>query len=191
MRKLLLFLSLFPVMNLIVTGCTGDDEKDVWDKYTEWREENEAWLAQQARLETEDGLAYYNRIVPSWNPGVYILMHYHNDRNLTIENLVPQETSTVDVKYRGKLYNTDIPFDSSYSNVSSIYGDSIFRTTVTDVIKGWQIALQEMHVGDSVTVLIPYNVGYGANTSIENIPPYSVLEFDIKLVDIPYYQVRP
>lgn len=191
MKKLLIVFLLLPALSLVWTGCSEESEADIWDKYTDWREDNEAWLAQQARLETEDGKAYYERIVPTWNPGVYILMHYHNDRQSTEQNLVPQETSTVTVKYRGKLYNNDIPFDSSYNNVSSIYGDSVYVTSVNSVIDGWQIALQYMHVGDSVTVLIPYNVGYGSSTANEAIPPYSALEFDIKLVDIPYYQIRP
>jgi len=191
MKKLLLLILMFPCISLFTVSCDDNDEKDTWDKYAAWREENEAWLAQMARLETADGKAYYERIVPAWNPGVYIMMHYYNDRELTKNNLVPLATSTVRVKYSGRLYNTDEPFDSSYNNRSTVIGDSIYQTTLTNIISGWQIALQNMHVGDSVTVLIPYNVGYGASTSNEKIPPYSALVFDIKLVDIPYYQVKP
>lgn len=191
MKKILFFFLLLPCLSFFTSGCADNDEKDVWDKYQTWREDNEAWLSEMARLETPDGKAYYERVVPSWNPGVYILMHYHNDRTLTEDNLVPLETSTVIVKYRGKLYNTTEGFDSSYTNVSSLYGDSVYITSVSSVITGWQIALQNMHVGDSATILLPYNVGYGAITTNEKIPPYSALEFDVKLVDILYYQERP
>lgn len=189
MKKLLLSLLLIPAFCMFF-ACDSK-EKDVWDSYADWREENEAWIAEMARMETPEGKAYYQRIVPTWNPGVYILMHWFNDRALTEDNLVPLETSTVLVKYSGKLYNTSEPFDSSYSNRSTIYGDSVFLTSVESVVTGWQIALQTMHVGDSVEIIVPYNVGYGANTSIDAIPPYSALKFNIKLVDIPYYEVKP
>ena len=47
-----------------------------------------------------------------------------------------------------------------------------------------------MNVGDSVEIIIPYNMGYGGSqTGI--IKPYSTLIFNLKLVDIPYYEVRP
>lgn len=190
MKKILLLFFLIPFLGYVTISCS-DDDKTTWEEYETWRNENETWLNQMARLETDEGKAYYERIVPEWNPAVYILMHYHNDKALTAGNYVPMETSTVRVKYSGRLYNATEPFDSSYSNRSTILGDSIFETKVTGVIQGWQIALQNMHVGDSVTVLIPYNVGYGANTTIADIPPYSALKFDIKLVDIPYYEVKP
>ena len=115
-------------------------------------------------------------------------MRYLNDRSKTVGNLSPMLTSTVDVKYIGRLYN-DVPFDSSFTNTAS-YGDSLFRTTPGEVIQGWTIALMNMRVGDSARIIIPYMLGYGASGS-GSIPPYSTLVFDVKLVDIPYYEVRP
>ena len=110
-------------------------------------------------------------------------MHYFNDRSLTEGNLTPLSTSTVSVKYIGRLYNNE-PFDSSY-----LATDSLFTTKVGDVISGWGIALQHMRVGDSVRVVIPYQQAYGATQS-GSILPYSNLQFDIKLVDIPLYETK-
>ena len=116
-----------------------------------------------------------------------MLIRYLNDRSLTAGNLSPLLTSTVDVKYIGRLY-TGEAFDSSYNQKAN--GDSIFRTSLTGLIQGWQIALVNMNVGDSVEIIIPYNMGYGGSqTGI--IKPYSTLIFNLKLVDIPYYEVRP
>ena len=92
------------------------------------------------------------------------------------------------MKYIGRLYN-DVPFDSSYLQTAS-YGDSLFRTQPSSVIQGWTIALLDMRVGDSARVVIPYNLGYGSSGS-GVIPPYSTLVFDMKLVDIPFFEVRP
>ena len=91
------------------------------------------------------------------------------------------------MKYIGRLYNGEA-FDSSYN--LKVNGDSIFRTSLTSLIQGWQIALVNIHVGDSVEIVLPYNMGYGTTQS-GIIKPYSTLIFNLKLVDIPYYEVRP
>lgn len=180
MKKILLFIPVVIAILGIVSSCSSDDN---WKDYSEWRQTNEDWLVQQAGLIDEDGKAYYQRVVPVWNRGAYVYMHYFNDRSKTQGNLQPMYTSTVSVKYIGRLYN-DEPFDSSF-----LATDSLFNTTLGGVIPGWTIALEQMHVGDSVRVLIPYQQAYGTNGS-GSIPPYSALQFDIKLVDIPMYEIK-
>lgn len=184
MKKILLILLALPLVCSFF-ACSDDEEQNTWETYKDWREDNEAWLLEQAAREETPGKAYYTRVVPSWNSGVYVLMHWFNDREQTKDNLVPLLTSTVDVKYHGRLYN-DEPFDSSYLRTEP--ADSIFRTKLTAVVEGWAIALQHMHVGDSVEVVIPQNLGYGASGSGQYIKPYSALIFGIKLVDINKYE---
>ncbi len=169
-----------------MTACNDDDTKDTWEQYAEWREENNKFFEEQQYL-IVDGRNFYSTLSPQWNTSAQILIRYLNDRSKTEGNLSPLLNSTVDVKYIGRLYN-DVPFDSSYTQKT--YGDSIFRTQVNSLIDGWTIALQDMRVGDSARVVIPYTLGYGAQ-SLSVIKPYSTLVFDIKLVDIPYYEVRP
>ncbi len=185
MKKFPIILSLGVFLACAVSCGTGGDDSDTWDDYKDWREANEAWLDEQAAITNADGSAYYERVAPDWNPSAYVLMHWFNDRSLTAGNLKPYSTSTVDVKYYGRLYN-DEPFDSSYAQTS--YGDSIYRTQLSNVITGWMIAVTQMSVGDSVEVLIPYQQGYNASSS-GVIKPYSALKFGIKLVDIPYLEI--
>lgn len=184
----------FPILLLlallvgIVVACSSDnkeDESDYWTKYKEWREDNDAWLAQQAARTNADGTPYFTKVTPSWDPSAYVLLHYFNDTMLTRENLKPLSTSWIDVKYMGRLYD-DVAFDSSYAYTN--YGDSVARFHLPDLVTGWAIGLAEMHVGDSVEMLIPYQQGYYA-TSRGVIKPYSALRFNIKLVDIPYYEI--
>lgn len=182
MKKLLFFLLALPLVASF-TACSDDDEETTWSKYAEWREANEAWLIEQAAREETPGKAYYERIVPAWNSGVYILMRRFSNHT---ENLSPISTSIVDVKYHGRTYD-DVPFDSSYLRTE--WGDSIFRTSVSNVVEGWRIALQYMHVGDSVEIVVPYNVGYNS-TAYGDIKPYSNLIFGIKLVDIYSYDKK-
>ena len=186
MRKILFFVAVGLVAG-IVTSCKDSDNENVWDKYAEWRDTNDAWIESQAELTAPDGSLYYTKVVPAWNKTAYVLVHYFNDRSLTEGNLSPLYTSTVDVKYIGRLYN-DEPFDSSFNMVNT-YGDSIYRAQLCDLVPGWAIAMEDMRVGDSCRVVVPYEQGY-YSTSMGSIPPYSCLQFDIKLVDIPYYEIK-
>ncbi|MDE5846117.1 MAG: FKBP-type peptidyl-prolyl cis-trans isomerase [Muribaculaceae bacterium] len=113
-----------------------------------------------------------------------ILAQWHNDRSLTAGNLVPMDNSTVDIIYEGKYYN-GVTFDSSFSQTT--YGDSIYRCKPTDMISGFWAMLTNMHVGDSVTCVIPSSAGYGASSS--SLMPYSTLVFNIKLKSIYKYEM--
>lgn len=178
-------LLLLPVAMLLVAMASCNDKDDVWDQYKEWHDLNVDFYNQQKFAISDDGQARFQTLTPVWNNSASILINWLNDRSATGNNLMPLLTSTVAVKYRGTLYN-GVPFDSSY-----LAKDSLFTTTPGSVISGWTVALLNMHVGDSVEVVIPYVMGYGANGSGSAIPPFSTLLFNIKLVDILDYEVRP
>ena len=141
--------------------------------------ENESWFIEQLGAKDEKGNPIYTKVVPSWDHSIYVLMKYYNDTSLNRDAQSPYQTSTVDVIYKGMLYD-GTPFDSSYLRT-----DSIYRTQVKQNIKGWIIALEQMKVGDSCRVIIPQTLGYGAQYMSSLILPYTTLVFDMKLVDIP------
>lgn len=183
MRKLPFFI-LFTIVISMLTSCLGDD---TWGEYSDWRNANLKWLSTQANLKNADGSKYYELETSSWDTTGQVLIHWFNDTNLTKNNLKPLYSSTVDVKYRGRLYN-DTVFDSSYTRTTP--ADSLFRCTLNSgVILGWGLALTRMHIGDSCRVVIPYSMGYGSQSS-GKIKPYSALLFDIKLVAIPFYETK-
>lgn len=88
----------------------------------------------------------------------------------------PSSTSVVSVYYKGSLINGRV-FDD---NMSSPCPEP-FR--LNEVIKGWQIALTNMKVGDKWEVIIPATQGYGSKT-VDDIPRNSTLIFEIELVNI-------
>lgn len=88
----------------------------------------------------------------------------------------PSTTSVVSVYYKGSLINGRV-FDD---NMSSPCPEP-FR--LKEVIKGWQIALTNMKVGDKWEVIIPATQGYGSKT-VDDIPRNSTLIFEIELVNI-------
>lgn len=183
--KKLPFFFIFAIV-AIAFGCsTGDDS--AWEEYADWRDANISWFNEQQNRTNADGSKYYTTLVPDWDTSNCVLIHYFNDRKLTEGNLSPLYTSTVDVKYIGHLYN-GTPFDSSYTLTAS-YGDSIYRTRCNKIIQGWVVALEDMRVGDSCEVIIPYTMAYGSQDA-GIIKPYSTLKFHIKLVDIPFYEIK-
>ncbi|GFI12997.1 FKBP-type 22 kDa peptidyl-prolyl cis-trans isomerase [Muribaculaceae bacterium] len=169
------------------TSSCDNDEKTTWEEYAQWRESNEAWLKEQQALKNPDGTPYYKVIVPDWNPGSFVLIHYFNDRSETEGNLSPLYTSTIDTRYTLYLYN-DTRVDSSAYNTDPAPG--IFRTRLNNTVQGWAMALTDMRCGDTAQVVLPYGVAYGSQ-NLGDIPPYSNLRFNIRLVDIPYYEKPP
>ncbi|MFI3281908.1 MAG: FKBP-type peptidyl-prolyl cis-trans isomerase [Rikenellaceae bacterium] len=95
-----------------------------------------------------------------------VITQGEGDRHPTLQNVVS-------VHYEGRLISGRT-FDSTRNNS---YPET-FR--LREVIEGWQIALQQMCVGDRWEVYIPSEVGYGDRT-IDNIPGGSTLIFDIEL----------
>ena len=174
----------FVAIAAMMSSSCKDDDPTTWELYQDWRQANVAFFEEQKYAMTPDGENVYTTLTPAWNTGAEILIKYLNDRSKTEGNLSPMLTSTVSVKYIGRLYN-GTPFDSSY-----VRTDSLFQTGVNEVISGWTIALQYMRVGDSVRVIIPYDLGYGSQVTTA-IPPYSTLMFDIKLADIVDYEIKP
>ena len=88
----------------------------------------------------------------------------------------PTSRSIVSVHYRGTLIDGK-EFDNSYKRNCP----EAFR--LCDVIDGWQIALQQMHVGDKWTIYIPSEMGYGSKAS-GPIPANSTLIFEVELLGI-------
>ncbi|XP_015691988.1 peptidyl-prolyl cis-trans isomerase FKBP53 [Oryza brachyantha] len=83
----------------------------------------------------------------------------------------------VSVKYIGKLKNGKI-FDSTVGR-----RPFDFRLGIGEVIKGWDVGINGMRVGDKRRITIPPSMGYG-NQRAGTIPPNSTLVFDVELVNV-------
>ncbi len=87
---------------------------------------------------------------------------------------------TAVVTYVGKLEN-GIVFDASKN-----HGDGSFSFTLGAgmVIKGWDLGVLGMKVGEARTLTIPADLAYGANGIPGAIPPNATLIFDVALLAI-------
>lgn len=88
----------------------------------------------------------------------------------------PNIRSVVSVHYKGSLINGR-EFDNSWKRNCP----EAFR--LSDLVDGWKIALQQMHIGDRFMIYIPYEYGYGTRT-VGQIPAYSTLIFEVELLGI-------
>ena len=87
----------------------------------------------------------------------------------------PTVRSIITAHYTGKTIDGK-QFDSSRGGVP-------LACRLCDLIEGWIIAVQQMHIGDKWELYIPAEMGYG-KSSQPGIPGGSTLIFEIELLGI-------
>lgn len=89
----------------------------------------------------------------------------------------PTATDNVLVNYKGTLLDGK-QFDSSYDRKEPL------SIAVNRVIPGWTEGLQLMSPGSKYKFFIPSNLAYGERAMGKDIPPYSMLIFEVELLKI-------
>ena len=127
----------------------------------EYIQANKEWLAAKAQ---EEGV----KALPK---GIYYKVISSGDQN----SKQPTPKSIVTAHYTGKTINGK-KFDSSR-------GGTPIAFRLNELIEGWIIAMQQMHIGDVWEVYLPAEMGYG-KFSQPGIPGGSTLIFEIELIGI-------
>lgn len=127
----------------------------------EYVAKNREWLASKSR---EPG-------VKALDKGIYYkVLKSGNQKSAT-----PNRGSVITAHYTGKTINGKT-FDSSRDGVAPVF-------RLRELIPGWIIALQQMHIGDRWELYLPAEQAYG-KFSQPGIPGGSTLIFDIELLGI-------
>ncbi|ADL54109.1 FKBP-type peptidyl-prolyl cis-trans isomerase [Gallionella capsiferriformans] len=102
------------------------------------------------------------------------------------EGAEAQAGQTVIVHYTGWLYD-----DAAPDNKGSKFDSSLDRNDPFDfplgagrVIQGWDEGVAGMKEGGTRTLLIPPEMGYGAQGAGDDIPPNATLVFEVKLLKV-------
>ena len=127
----------------------------------EYIQANKDWLEAKAQ---EEGV----KVLPK---GIY----YKALAEGNAQSATPSVRSIVSAHYTGRTINGKT-FDSSRGGVP-------LACRLCDLIEGWIIAMQQMHIGDKWEVYIPAEMGYG-KFSQPCIPGGSTLIFEIELLGI-------
>lgn len=122
---------------------------------------NKEWLAEKAK---EEGVLPLPK-------GIYYKVLSAGDPN----SKKPEPGSVITAHYTGRTINGK-KFDSSR-------GGTPLAVHLRDLIEGWIIAMQQMHIGDKWEIYVPAEMGYG-KFSQPGIPGGSTLIFEIELLAI-------
>ena len=91
----------------------------------------------------------------------------------------PKKGERVLVHYEGRLSDGTV-FDSSYKR-NSPFGVNI---GIGNVIKGWDIGIMSMELGEEAELTIESDYGYGDHGRPPTIPGYATMIFAVKLLEI-------
>ena len=159
MRATILALAALTLGALMLAGC--DNQKPAAVPYDLTAESNQKFLAdnkaQKGVVTTTSGLQY--RVLSSGNG--------------------PKVSSTADVAtvtYKGWTIDGHV-FDQTQQGQTANF-------PVGGLIPGWVEALQLMRVGDEWQLVIPAELGYGAQGAGADIGPNQTLVFNMKLLAI-------
>ena len=94
-----------------------------------------------------------------------------------LSGVASQTGDTISVRYTGKLLNGTV-FDS---NADVLKPEFSFQLGAGTVIKGWDIGLLGVNVGDVVMLSIPADQAYGSNAT-GSIPANSPLNFQVEVL---------
>jgi len=167
------FLSLIACL-LLVSSCKPDGTNGI---YADWINSNDTYFAAM-----KDSTGYTKFTVPtSRGGGSYYYKVITKGDTLSAS---PQSNDEVTVQYRGRLLNGSI-FDQSFSGAIPPDTTALAATFfVHQVVAGWMENLQQMKVGEYRKIVLPQELGYGADGSYPAILPYSVTVWDVRLVKV-------
>lgn len=155
--------AVFVLLISVVTGfisCGGDEYLFDWQQQ----------LADDIEA-IDKYLEEHNIVARKSSSGLRFVIHKLGSGNY------PVYGQTVVVHYEGRLLDGTV-FDSSYER-----GEPS-EFVVGSLIQGFNEGITYIGQGGSISLYMPSRIGYGTNSPSEDIPPNSILIFDVELLNI-------
>lgn len=180
---------------LLLLSCS--EEKEESTEFVNWQPRNETYFEQQYQQHLAASTSDCFVLPSVTQPSSLELADVEHTKCILVDVIsrgsknntrVPFHTDNVCIHYEGRLipsksYASGYVFDSSWDGDFDPAVANPYELNVSEFINGVYTALEHMHVGDHWRVTIPYQLGYGVSGSV-NVPGYSTLIFDIRLVKI-------
>ncbi len=147
-------------------------------------ENNKAYLAKEEaekKKKEEEFKANQQKLVDNLSAGMQKTDSglYYKITKTNAAGKAPKAGDIVAVHYAGRLVD-GTEFDSSFKRNEPIE----FPVGMGRVIKGWDEGIMMLKEGETATLLIPADLGYGARGAGGVIPPNAWLVFDVEMVKV-------
>ena len=189
MKTQLLWLLVFLLSAGTVVSCSETDDEEAYE-YANWQARNDAYFATLEDSLSRGGSVWkkikaYTK--DEKTPGVNTDYIYIKVLKSGGDGPSPLYSDSVRVAYRGRLipsatYSNGYVFDQTYVGDYNPKTTAVSDNLASGFITGFTTAVLHMKRNDSWRVYIPYQLGYNS-TENGNIPAYSVLIFDLSLID--------
>ena len=157
---------------IVLSSCSVSDFND---ELAKWKTNNESYFTNM-----KDSTAYTLFTIPAGSGGG---SYYYKITTPGIENSTsPVLGDQVVVNYRGKLVNGYV-FDQTFTR--AVIDSTATPRTFYDnqLIPGWTDNLIRMKVGEIRSIVLPQDLGYGAQGS-GPISPYSTTVWVVQLIKV-------
>lgn len=189
MKKFLIYLFAMTIGLIGLSSCSEEASEE--EEYANWQERNEQFLAtlvndslKQTGWQRIKKYSLDQSVEGSVSDYVYVKEILKGESSES-----PLFTDSVRVVYQGRLipsksYPKGYVFDGTVYGTYSSKTAYTSRQKVSGMLPGYTTALMNMHKGDYWRVYIPCELAYGSSGNGSKIPGYSVLVFDLTLLDI-------
>jgi FKBP-type peptidyl-prolyl cis-trans isomerase FkpA len=144
-----------------------------------------------------------NSLEPLPSPPVPPLINLDSVEQFKVDkDLIENKTTTAKQNIEGVYYNIIEPGDGQSFTINDsitvryqlrIFGTSevisgnesdTYTFMLKNLIKAWQVAVPLVKTGGKIQLVIPSGLAYSIRTRAPKIPPNSILEFDIEVLDV-------
>lgn len=158
----------FSLLSLLISSCHKEDPAD---SIIKWKTDNETYFANM-----KDSTDYTKDSVATIGGNIFYYYKITTPGNQSSTS--PTSNSKITVNYKGYLINGNV-FNSTFSDNNSAKPIT-FNTN--QLIPGWNANLQQMKIGETRTVVLPQELGYGIRGMYPTVPAYATLKFEIQLL---------
>jgi len=174
--------------SIFVLSCSEEIAEE--EEFANWKERNEQFLATLATdsLQKSGWQRIKKYSLDPATEGTTADYIYVKKIEVGEGIATPNYTDSIRVIYQGRLipsksYPNGYVFDGTVFGSYSVKTGYSKKMLVSGLTDGFATAVQNMRVGDFWRIYVPSEQGYGKEGSGTKIPGYSVLVFDLTLLD--------